>query len=116
MSTIRHTVTDEQRGKLSRFFSHPLTRIVLELALFLGILFVLKLTVIKPGLGLFGLAEDSFRAWKGFITIIAMFAVYITIMRVYERRGVPELSLKKLIPDGLTGGLLAAVMVSTVFF
>ena len=115
MSTDRHEVTDRQRSKLSRFFSHPLTRIVLELALFLGILFALKLTVIKPGLRLFGLDEDSFRAWQGIITIMAMFAVYITIMRVYERRGVPELSLKKLIPEGMMGGLLAAVMVSTVF-
>ncbi len=115
MSTIDHADTDRQRSGVSRFFFHPLTRIVLELALFLGIMVVLKLTVIKPGLGLIGLDEDSFRAWQGIFTIIAMFAVYITLMRVYERRGVPELLLKKLIPDGMMGGILAGIMVSTIF-
>jgi len=115
MSTIQPTDTDEQRSRLSRFFSHPLTRIVLEPALFLGIMIVLKLTVIKPGLGLLGFDEDSFRAWQGLITIMLMFVVYIAIMRVYERRGVPELSLKKLIPDGVMGGFLAAIMVATIF-
>ncbi len=115
MSTIQPTDTDRQRSRLSRFFSYPLTRIVLEPALFLGIMVVLKLTVIKPGLGLFGFDESSFRAWQGLLTIILMFAVYIAIMRIYERRGVPELLLKKLIPDGVMGGLLAVIMVSAVF-
>jgi membrane protease YdiL (CAAX protease family) len=104
-----------QKSGVRRFLSHPLTRIVLELALFLGILVALKLVLIKPVLGLLGLDEEAFRAWQGIITIAAMFGMYVLIMHVYERREVRELALKNLISEGLLGLFFGATLVSVVF-
>jgi len=92
-----------------------LVRIVVELGLLFGILVVLKITVIKPGLGLLGLDGRVFRALQGIITTVAIFSVYILIMRIYERRPVTELDVKKLLPDSLAGVFAACLIVSMVF-
>jgi membrane protease YdiL (CAAX protease family) len=105
----------KNQGWLRRIAYHPLVRIVIEVALFLGVMIVLKITLIKPGLGMLGLSEPVFRAWQGILTITAMFALYVAIMRLYEKRRAGELSLKHLVPDGLIGTLAGAGMVSIVF-
>jgi membrane protease YdiL (CAAX protease family) len=102
-------------GLLHRVIYHPLTRIVLEVALLFAVLVALKITLIKPGLGMLGLDETVFRAWQGIVTITVMFALYVALMRVYEKRRACELSLKYLVPDGLIGTLTGAGMVSIVF-
>lgn len=115
MSIEPTSVDERQPSRTRRILNHPLVRIALELGLFLGTLVVLKITVIKPGLGLLGLDENAFRASQGVISLIAMFFVYVLIMRWYERRPVGELSMKQLVPDALIGGLGACLMVSLVF-
>ena len=107
--------TGAKKSRTRRFFAHPLTRIFLELALFLGILVALKLLVIKPGLTLIGFEEGAFRAWQGILTIIAMYGVYVLLMKIYERRQVHELSWKHFPLDSLFGLLTGAAMVSAIF-
>ena len=98
-----------------RIIYHPLSRIIVETVLFFGPLIILKIVLIKPGLRLFGFDENVFLAFQGILTIAAMFAAYIAIMKWYERRGTHELSLKYALRDGLSGILAGAGMVSIVF-
>ena len=98
------TTTDwpeKNAGLLRRVIYHPLTRIILEVVLFYGILFVLKITLIKPGLGLLGLDETVFRTWQGILTFALMFALYAALMRVYEKRRVHELALNHFVSDSI---------------
>jgi len=106
----------QSASRLRRALAHPVTRIVLELAIFLGMLVAVKAILIKPGLGLLGLSENVFRAWQGGLTIAAMFAVYVILIRVYEKRAIHELTINRLIPDGIAGLVSATVIVSCIFW
>ena len=115
MMTEQSVKTQGRKTFLRRMLSLPIVRILVELTLFFGLLFALKSVLIKPGLGLLGFEERTFRAWQGVITITAMFSIYIGVMRFYERRAASELSAKYLIPDGVGGAIAGAGMVSAVF-
>ena len=106
---------EEKISLLRRVIYHPLTRIFLEVVLFYGVLFGLKVTLIKPGLGLLGLDETVFRAWQGVLTFALMFAVYAALMRIYEKRRLKELAFKHFVYDSLTGTFMGAGLVSIVF-
>lgn len=114
-SNISNSGNEKQPTAIRRFLFHPIICILLQLVLFVGILFVLKSVLIKPGLGLLGLSEDVFTAWQGIITLAAMFAVYIGLARFYERRRVHELSLRHLLPDGVFGVLCGTILISLIF-
>jgi len=115
MSKIQTTHNAENTGLLRRIIFHPFPRMIFEAGIFFGTLFLLKIALIKPGLGLLGLDEDVFRAWQGILTIVMMFTIYVTLMRIYEGRKTHELSLTYLVPDGLVGILTGTAMVSVVF-
>ena len=115
MNTDHATTAGKVTAAVRRFLMHPLPRMILEAGIFFGTLFVLKIALIKPGLGLLGLDETVFRALQGVLTIAAMFALYVILMRIYEGRKASELSPAHLVKDGIVGTLAAAVMVSTVF-
>lgn len=107
--------TPESKGLLRHLLFHPVVRIVLELTLFLGTLIILKSVLIKPGLELLDLDEQTFRVWQGMITIVAMFVTYVGIMRFYEKRRASELSPVYLIPDAATGVIAGAGMICAIF-
>lgn len=105
----------ENKSLVRRALSHPFARMLFEVAIFFGTLFVLKIILIKPGLGLLGLDESMFRALQGILTIAAMFFIYVTLIRIYEKREVRELSLAHLGRESLAGILMGTGMMSAVF-
>lgn len=115
MAVSRSASVVAKAGRVRRILFHPLLRMLIEFAIFFGSLFVLKITLIKPGLGLLGLDETMFRVLQGSLTIAAMFSIYIVLIRIYEKRKVRELSLLHLGRDSLTGMLLGTGLVSSVF-
>jgi len=115
MDNYKPKTNANQTSRARLIFTHPLTRIILEIAVFFGILVVLKTFLIKPGLRLFGFGENVFRAYQGVLTIAAMFTLYVVLIRLYEKRKSFELSPKYIIPDGLVGIFMGAGMVSAVF-
>lgn len=115
MTVSEYPESNGFKNKLGRVFVHPIARIVLELAAFFGVLVVLKATLIKPGLSLLGMGETVFRAWQGGLTIVAMFGVYILLLRVFEKRAAHELAIKSLAPDAVIGITTGAALVSCIF-
>ena len=115
MENILPANTGSTASLTHRIFIHPLMRMILQVAILFGTLVVLKIILIKPGLGLLGLDETVFRALQGILTIALMFVVYVTLIRLYEKRETHELSPRHLVVDGLLGVLSGAGMISLVF-
>lgn len=109
------TRSPRRSGLASKFLYHPLSRILIEATVLFGSLFILKTTLIKPGLEWLGLQGGLFKGLQGLATIVFMFVIYVLMMRLYERRKLTELTLDRLVPEGLAGTLLATGMVSLVF-
>lgn len=115
MNNNQNIHIEKKYGRMRKLFLHPLSRMIVEVAVLIGVLFVLKVTLIKPGLGLLNLDDTVFRVWQGILTIALMFTVYVAIMRIYEGRSAQELSFHYLAKDGLIGTVAGAGLVTGVF-
>jgi len=106
-------------NRLLNFLKWPITRIIIELILFFGGLYLVKEFAIKPALAEFGLAESLRINIQGMLTIALMFIAYKFIMRFLEKRPVQELAVKALPGEaayGLVIGMGAITLIICVLW
>lgn len=97
-----------------RFVRSLIGRLIVQTLMFIGGLLLLKILLIKPVLGLFSVSPEQFKLLQGLITLVVVFALYIGMVRLLEKRAVAELSLRYFAREGVLGSLLGLGAISFV--
>ena len=100
------------KSALLDFIGKPVPRILIQISLWLGSLFLVKAVLIKPTLSLFIADEEVRILFQGSLTLISAFALYYFLIRKLEKRAVTELALNHFVREAVSGLLLAFAMIS----
>jgi membrane protease YdiL (CAAX protease family) len=92
----------------------PLTRILVGSIVCVVIPFLLKKLLFVPLVGLLRIGADGAKFTEHSLSIVAIFAVYYFFFKHYERRNIDELSIKRFVPDTLSGFFSGFLSISLV--
>ena len=100
------------QNRFRKLVQHPIVRIVLQLVIWLGVVYTIKEFAIKPILGELFSAEDTRINVQGLLTLGVGFLVYYYLIRLYEERQVSEMAPVNFLRDTAIGLALAGGMIT----
>jgi membrane protease YdiL (CAAX protease family) len=100
------------QDRFRKVVQHPIVRIVLQLVMWLGVVYTIKEFAIKPILGELFSDEGTRINIQGLLTLGIGFLVYYYLIRLYEERPVLEMAPVNFLSDTAIGLALAASMIT----